>query len=122
MAIEKDLRSLRDQYEEAGYVVVHNLITVEEARQLKEEIRRILDRVRAEAKAAGKDPQEVLKSGALVGLARRSATFQGLAKDPRILDVLEQIIGPNIGILSDKIVFKDSDTEFGTPFHQDWPY
>jgi ectoine hydroxylase-related dioxygenase (phytanoyl-CoA dioxygenase family) len=45
-----------------------------------------------------------------------------VAHEPRLLDVLEPILGQNIEVLSDKVVFKTADVEYGSPWHQDWPY
>lgn len=109
-------------YERDGFLIVPDLFRPDELTRFKAEIGRILDEVRQEAARAGKDPKQVLSSGVYVGLAVRSPMFRDLARDPRLLDVLEKILGPNIAFLSDKIVFKDAETDFGSPWHQDWPY
>lgn len=109
-------------FQQNGFFIAHDLFGRDEVGHLKQEIRRILDQVRQEAAQAGKDPKQVLRSGVYVGLAARSQLFRDLARDPRLLDLLEKIIGQNIAFLSDKIVFKDAETDFGSPWHQDWPY
>ncbi len=100
-------------FERDGFLIVENLFSNEEVRRLKGEVRRILGEV--------KDEREI-RTGVYVGLAARSRLFKDLARDARLVDPLEQIIGPNIAFFSDKIVFKDAETDFGSPWHQDWPY
>lgn len=100
-------------FERDGYLIVEDLFSDAEVKRFKDEVRRILDDVRDE-----KD----LRTGVYVGLAARSALFQELARDSRLVDPLEHIVGPNIAFFSDKIVFKDAETDYGSPWHQDWPY
>jgi hypothetical protein len=42
--------------------------------------------------------------------------------DPRVLTVLERLIGPHIEFLSVKTVFKSRELTFASPWHQDWFY
>jgi len=109
------------RFQADGFIIVPQLVTEEEAVALKAEARRVLDTVRAEAHARGETPS-FEKNGVFVGVSVRSEKFRQLNRDPRLLDVLEPIIGPNILFWSDKIVFKSEETDFGTPWHQDWPY
>ena len=88
----------------------------------KEEIGYILDEVRREAALAGKDPGQVLHNRVYVGLAVKSQLFRRAVSAERLLDILEAIISPNISFLSDKVVFKNESADFGSPWHQDWPY
>jgi hypothetical protein len=107
---------------EDGFVVVPNLFTRAESAAIKAECRKIVEDVSAEIRASGGDPKVALRTGVLVGLAARSAFFKDAVKDPRLLDVLEAVQGPNIEFLSDKVVYKNDATDFGSPWHQDWPY
>jgi len=119
MAVPSDVGS---KYRDEGYYIVPDLFTRPEVERWKQEIRSILDDVREEMRQKGEDPARRLISGVYVGLAVRSPLFRDLARDPRLLDYLEPMIGPNIAFFSDKIVFKDHTTDFGSPWHQDWPY
>jgi ectoine hydroxylase-related dioxygenase (phytanoyl-CoA dioxygenase family) len=109
-------------FDRDGILVVPHLFTVDDVKAFKQEIGRIVDEVKSEAAQVGRDPKQVLHNGVYVGLAARSALFRQVAGDERILDLLETIIGPNIAFLSDKVVFKNDETDFGSPWHQDWPY
>jgi phytanoyl-CoA hydroxylase len=113
---------LAEQFSRDGYLIVPNLFTRDEAQQLKTEIQQILEGVRQEARAAGKDPNRAVRHGVFVGLAARSDLFKQAVQDPRLVEVLKAAIGPNVEFLSDKVVFKSHDEDFGTPWHQDWSY
>ena len=118
----RPFQALAQDFERDGFVTVPDLITRDEARALKQEIRHILDEVIREARETdGAIPQSV-QGGVYVGLSKRSAVCRQFAGDPRLLDVIEALIGPNILFWSDKVVFKSEEAEFGTPWHQDWPY
>ena len=111
-----------EQFVRDGFVAIPNLITRVEARALKDEVGRILDDVAREERERGEERPQFLQSGVYVGLSKRSAVCRRLARDPRLLDVMEAVIGPNILFWSDKVVFKSEETDYGTPWHQDWPY
>ncbi|MBM3216775.1 phytanoyl-CoA dioxygenase family protein [Candidatus Poribacteria bacterium] len=113
---------LAKAFAEEGYVIVPNLLTRAETIEIKRETRLIVDRVREDVALSGGDPVAALRTGVVVGLAARSEFFKRAVADPRIVDILEAIQGPNVEFLSDKVVYKQEGTEFGSPWHQDWPY
>jgi phytanoyl-CoA hydroxylase len=96
-------------FDTEGFLIRRGLFTEAEVAELKQEVRRILGTREAHG-------------GVFVGLAANSPVFRDLAGDPRLVDVLETILGPNIEFLSDKVVFKSASTDYGSPWHQDWPY
>ena len=100
---------LKETYAQFGYVLVHALFSEDEVAALKAEALRIVIRKGAHA-------------GVFVGLAAHSSVFAEAVRDPRLLDALEPLIGPDIEFLSDKVVFKSATTDYGSPWHQDWPY
>jgi phytanoyl-CoA hydroxylase len=110
------------EFDENGFVKVEGLFSADEVAAFKEEIRGILDAARAAAIARGGAPGGVAADGVYVGLAAGSDFFRRVARDDRLLDALEPVLGPNIEFLSDKVVFKAADVDYGSPWHQDWPY
>ncbi len=100
---------LKSTFETQGFIAVRGMFTQADAATFKAECRLILERNTAHA-------------GVFVGLAANSALFRALARDPRLLDALEPLLGPNIEFLSDKVVLKSATTTAGSPWHQDWPY
>ena len=100
---------LKETYAQFGYVLVRGLFPPDEVARLKEEAQRIL-------------AEKGHHAGVFVGLAASSPVFAEAVRDPRLLDALEPLIGPDIEFLSDKVVYKSADTGYGSPWHQDWPY
>ncbi|MCS7265981.1 MAG: phytanoyl-CoA dioxygenase family protein [Armatimonadetes bacterium] len=113
---------LKRSFERDGFVIFPDLFGLEEVQALKAEILRLLENLRQEAISAGKEPETILRSGVFVGLAARSPVFQQAVRDERLLNILEILIGSDIAFLSDKVVFKSDETDFGSPWHQDWLY
>jgi len=100
---------IKNQFDRDGFVLIPAMFTAAEVAAFKQETLVLLETHEAHA-------------GVFVGLAANSEVFRNLARDPRLLDALEPILGPNIEFLSDKVVFKSAATQFGSPWHQDWPY
>jgi ectoine hydroxylase-related dioxygenase (phytanoyl-CoA dioxygenase family) len=105
-----------------GVLVVPGVFAREEAQAWKEECRRLLDRLTAEAQARGAALPKFRQSGVFVGLSINSSLCRAFARDPRLLDLMEPLIGPNIMFWSDKVVFKAEEVAENTPWHQDWAY
>ncbi len=110
-----DLKTLRDDFDQTGFAIVPNLFKRNEVQRLKLECIDILEKVR-------KETGSVAGHGVHVGLAARSSVFQVAVADHRILDILAEILSPDIEFLSDKFVFKSESTTFASPWHQDWSY
>ena len=100
---------MNEDFQRDGYIVVRQLFSEDEIAQIKAEAKHILEN----------DPPS---NGVFVGMAIRSEIFKSLARDSRVLDILEPILGHNIEFLSDKVVFKSASVPFGSPWHQDWHY
>jgi hypothetical protein len=103
-------------------VIARGLLTGEECRAWKAEAHRILGNLTAEAEAKGEPRPRFWRTGVYVGLSIASDVFRRMNRDPRLLDLLEPIIGPNLLFWSDKVVFKGESADYGTPWHQDWAY
>ena len=58
--------------------------------------------------------------GVLYDLYQRFPPFQSLATNPVILDALEEVLGPNILMYENSLVYKPSGKKNGVPFHQDF--
>ena len=110
-----DMTQLRTDFAKDGFAIVRNLFTRDEVQRLKSECIAVL-------KAAEAETGNVAGHGVYVGLAARSEVFQAAVADPRLLDILEGILAPDIEFLSDKAVFKSETMTFASPWHQDWSY
>ncbi|MFD0716033.1 phytanoyl-CoA dioxygenase family protein [Paenibacillus sp. GCM10027626] len=100
----------KEQFDRDGYVVMKNLFSDHEAVRLKEEAGKVL-----QEKGVGKE-------GVYVGMAAASPVFAAAAAKRELVTVLRELIGEKVVFLSDKIVFKNASTDFGSPWHQDYPY
>lgn len=101
---------LKDSFDRDGYVVLKNLFSDQEILELKKEAIKVLKE------------KEVGKEGVYVGMAAASPVFATAAVKQELVGALKEVIGDKIVFLSDKIVFKDASTDFGSPWHQDYPY
>jgi len=115
-------QSRRDEFAEKGFLIVPGLFRKEEVKTIKTQIQTVLDEVRREAIDAGRDPEKVINHGVYVGLAVHSSFFRQAVCDERLVSLMEAAIGPNVEFISDKVVFKSHDQDYGTPWHQDWSY
>lgn len=104
-----------EQYHRDGYILVEDVFTSDELATMKREVRSVLERIERESPGA-------TRSGVYVGLAIASELFRGIHADPRLVDVLVQLIGPDVEFWSDKAVFKSASVDYASPWHQDWWY
>ena len=116
------MSDMASEFAAKGYCVAPDVFTAGEVAHLKSSIGALLQRLSATQAEPGSVPESVQGSGVFVGLAANSEVFRGVARDPRILDLLEPILGHDILFMSDKVVLKSARTVFGTPWHQDYPY
>lgn len=102
--------SFRTQYEKDGFLVVPNLLTINECETLKSKGLKVL----SEKAKPG--------SSVYVGAAVANNAFYHLASDERIVGILRQIMPDGIMFLSDKLVFKTGVQVNATPWHCDQAY
>ncbi|MBA3708512.1 MAG: phytanoyl-CoA dioxygenase family protein [Planctomycetes bacterium] len=105
-----------------GYVIVEDLFTRAEMEQAKRECQRVLAAKGHASDGNNADRTKNQDNGVNVGLAGHSDVIRSLHGDARIVDILADIIGPNIEFWSDKAVYKSAVVDYGSPWHQDWPY
>lgn len=102
--------SLAARYDRDGFVIVPDLLNIEECEKLKTEARAVLDQ-------HGKPGASVYVHVSVV-----SALYRALAEDPRLVKMLRPLMPHGIMFLSDKIVYKAPDKRFPTPWHIDCFY
>ncbi len=101
------------QYQRDGYVIVPDLISDEEAITWKETL---IARLIEEGKI--NEP-----SGVRVWMSdRMDALTADHIQNPKIVAILQQLLGSDVEFLSIKAVFKNGQTTFNSPWHQDWWY
>ncbi|MBP9912744.1 MAG: phytanoyl-CoA dioxygenase family protein, partial [Opitutaceae bacterium] len=101
---------LADRYARDGFVIMPDLLSVEECEKLKAEARSVLD---THAKPG---------SSVYVHVSVVNPTFRALAEDARVVSILKPVMPHGVMFLSDKIVYKSADKKFPTPWHIDCFY
>jgi phytanoyl-CoA hydroxylase len=122
-----------ERYQRDGYVVVEDLLSDDEVERVKSRIQEYVagDRtetefsrmlepdVDAEAFDHGGDPVRKFEG---VGMAREDEVFADLAHHDGILEVVEQLQGPNLSLLRSAAMLKPPQVGSEKKFHQDAAY
>ena len=101
---------LAAQYDRDGFVIVPDVLGLDECRALKEEGLKVL-------REHAKPTQSVY-----VGVAVASKMYYDLASDPRIVEILKQLMPDGVMFMSDKFCYKSGQQRFATPWHCDIAY
>ncbi len=100
-----------EEFAQHGFTIIKNLFSLEEVSRLKQDAGTIIS-----------GQEDVGKTGVFLGLTARSESFKQAAAHPVLVNALQDIIGSHVVFMNDKLVFKNASTEFGSPWHQDYPY
>jgi ectoine hydroxylase-related dioxygenase (phytanoyl-CoA dioxygenase family) len=101
------------QYQRDGYVIVPDLITPAAAIEWKTELKARLQ----------EEGNLEIPSGVRVWMSDKMDDYSSTQlQSPRLVALLQQLIGPAVEFLSYKAVFKNAKTAFSSPWHQDWAY
>lgn len=107
-------------YQRDGFVIAQELYDQAQMLQWKHLLQSLLDQ---EREAQKDDPWDMTHSGVRVWMSDViHPTLRAAMKDHHVTPILQQIIGPNVEFLSAKVVFKNQETSFASPWHQDWFY
>ena len=102
-----------EQYQRDGYVVVQNLFDEAAVSEWK-----TILKARMAEEGKSNEP-----SGVRVWMAdSMDAYTRDSVQAPKVVAILQQLLGPNVEFLSMKAVFKNAQTTFNSPWHQDWFY
>lgn len=100
----------KEEFERTGYYIIKGLFTDEEVRMYKEAAREVIKQ------------KDVRKEGVYLGMTAASPIIKKAVAHPVLVDALKQIIGEHVIFMNDKLVSKDASVDFGSPWHQDYPY
>lgn len=105
--------SMKSQFEQDGFVVLPSLFPPETMREWKS---RIIEKLKGED--WDKNP-----TGVRVWMIEDLDSYflEGLTGS-QLTDPIKEVLGGPIEFLSVKPVYKNGDTTFGSPWHQDWWY
>jgi ectoine hydroxylase-related dioxygenase (phytanoyl-CoA dioxygenase family) len=111
----------RKFYDENGYLLVRGLFSPEEAADYRARIHAIADR-QGETDATWASVQTGTKIQHSHDIQFKDAAFTRLLTDPRLTDVAQDIIGPNVQLHHNKMFIKPPEKGSPFPMHQDYPY
>jgi phytanoyl-CoA hydroxylase len=118
-------------YKENGYLLVKGVFNQQEVEEMRNAVERILVKAAAtkfDSNAAWQGdylPPDELKKLVLKGfhdVHYHDASFTKAAIHPNMVDVLSQIIGPNVQLHHSKMLVKPPENGAAFPMHQDTPY
>jgi len=113
-AIKTELTAAQiEQYQRDGYVVVQNLFDEAAVSKWKAILKA---RMAEEGKLDEPSGVRVWMADSMDPYTRDSV------QDAKVVAILQQLLGPNVEFLSVKAVFKNAQTTFNSPWHQDWFY
>ncbi|PIX40631.1 MAG: hypothetical protein COZ56_14270 [Armatimonadetes bacterium CG_4_8_14_3_um_filter_58_9] len=126
-----------DSFNRDGFVIVEKLISADQVERLKIEVDRVAQRALEmdrdsggfNFEKSGDDPLDAaarIKAAGVLrkiqGIAEQSEAFGELARSSKVLDVVKSLIGPDISLHSNKLMFKPARYGSAKPWHQDYAY
>lgn len=125
-------RSQVDAFRRHGYHIAGKLLDEDELERLRSEYDRLFDEARNDSQyrnlAADEGAAQRVDEGAdeemlqIMQCCERSLAYRRLLYDTRILDVVEDLIGPNIQLFHDQALFKPAHHGGPIFWHQDNGY
>jgi ectoine hydroxylase-related dioxygenase (phytanoyl-CoA dioxygenase family) len=112
-------------YEENGYLLVPGVFSTAEVEAMRDAIARILETVAATEHDrshtwAGVDQSLQLKG--FHDLQYHDGVFTRMVAQPRLVEILTDLIGPNVQLHHSKMLVKPPEQGAPFPMHQDHPY
>jgi phytanoyl-CoA hydroxylase len=116
-----DLATLRDSYQDQGFAVAERFFDADYVKQLNNAIDEILD-VPDITSVAELEPDDAGVPRRIWSPTKRHAAFERTVADPRLLDALEQLIGPDILFHYSKLHMKGPRVGTVVDWHQDFAF
>src|SRR5215208_6607109 len=117
------------QFEEQGFLVVEDLLTPAQIGAIREELanlhERMADGIPPEVGVSWEhdvDPRIQRRIKQLMHAEKISPTIDAFLRSDRILDVVADLIGPDICLYHCKLLMKAARDGTVTPWHQDYAY
>lgn len=117
--------SLHEQYREQGFIQVEGLLTPDEVEELRAETREICGGRRGDIEGVDPLPSDTPADDSVVSKYlcihfphKISAVMHQAMRHPKVVDVLTQIIGPNVKCMQSMLFMKNAGKP-GQAWHQD---
>lgn len=114
--------TLQRQFQENGFVILKGVLNEEQLQRY----RAMTDRIVAYAEQGLPDPFEKyflkhrVDQGVLYDLYQRHPEFHDAIRVPAVLDALETVLGPDIYMYTNSLIYKPKGKRNGVPWHQDF--
>ncbi|HXH61518.1 MAG TPA: phytanoyl-CoA dioxygenase family protein [Fimbriimonadaceae bacterium] len=102
---------INEKYDRDGYAIVRGVIDKDLVEEAREHIKWLL-----------KQNPDLPPEGLDTGLVADDPFWLRLVSDPRLLDVVEEIVGPNIALFASHYIAKPPKTGKAVGWHQDGSY
>jgi len=112
---------LAESYQKHGFAVAERLFSEAEVAQLNGVIAEILDRPDL-SEVAETEPDDKTKARRIWSPTKRHVAFEKLVAEPRLLDLIEQLIGPDILFHYSKLHLKAPKVGSIVDWHQDFAF
>src|SRR5207248_2684702 len=125
VARERNVMSEAEFYREHGYVHARGVFSAQEVEEMRVALDRILDDVEGTANDANHRWSAAEKETVLKGFHNvqyHDAAFLRAAAHPRMVELLTELIGPNVQLHHTKMLVKPPEKGAPFPMHQDYPY
>jgi len=118
-----------EYYQQQGYLLLKGLLSRDEAAELRREAHELMERLtRNQAidatwgSARKVDEAQATKLLHCHIVQFQSAAFTRLLSDPRLVDPVADLIGPNVQLHHNKLFIKPPEKGSPFPMHQDYPF
>jgi phytanoyl-CoA hydroxylase len=116
-----DSEALVETYQENGYVVIERFFEPDEVTQVTAAIDEVLATDDLES-VAEVEPQDASTARRIWSPTKRHPAFEAMSAHPRLLDAIEQLIGPDILFHYSKLHLKAPRVGSVVEWHQDFSY
>ncbi|MEM6263237.1 MAG: phytanoyl-CoA dioxygenase family protein [Bacteroidota bacterium] len=112
----------KKELDERGFTILKGVFSESELAP----VRKLTDEIIDYAEKELEDPfrnyflRHRADQGALYDLFCRHPEFQTMARSPRVLDALEEVLGPDIFLYENSLVYKPKGKNNEVPWHQDY--
>jgi phytanoyl-CoA hydroxylase len=120
--LEQDIKQFAQTLEKEGYVIIKNLIdssTLEQLRNLTQQIIEFGEQVKEEPFQQYYLPHRT-DQGALYDLFQRHPEFQDVAKNKVITSTIAELVGEDVMLYENSLVYKPKNRSNAVPWHQDF--
>jgi phytanoyl-CoA hydroxylase len=115
-------------WQENGYLVVENVLGEDEIERLREAVTALEDQAAGLTESTDRFRLKVFGDGggtrvqSIAEPHEAGGAWMALARHPRILDVVEDLLGPNIQLYYSMLMMKPPREGFQAPWHQDFAF